>query len=337
MLDEPDFPAEKIIACLLAEFGLPIVQVQFMPLGTDLSTALYRAVAEDETPYFCKIKRGVFDDTSVELPKFLSEKGIAQVIPPFLTKTGQLRAALDETSLVVYPFVEGMSGYDKEMTNRQWSDFGTALKQVHTTELPLALIRNIQTETFASDWRERCKKTLSQLDDWIFDDPVVVELAELLHSRSDQVLELIGCAETIAPMLTARDLEFVLCHSDIHPGNLLLEPKGEVFIVDWDYPMHAPKERDLMFIGGGQGFVGRTAQEEEKLFYGAYGHEPVDPMTLGYYRCERNVIDIVVACEQILFSKQDGQDRAQSLQYLKWYFAPNGPIEIALNSGMARS
>jgi hypothetical protein len=27
------------------------------------------------------------------------------------------------------------------------------------------------------------------------------------------------------------------------------------------YPMLAPKERDLMFIGGGQGFMGRTAQE----------------------------------------------------------------------------
>jgi spectinomycin phosphotransferase len=53
-------------------------------------------VADDETPYFCKLKRGIFDETSVALPNFLSEQGIGQIIPPLATKTGQLRAELDE-------------------------------------------------------------------------------------------------------------------------------------------------------------------------------------------------------------------------------------------------
>ena len=77
MLDKPDFPNEKVIACLQADYGLRIVHVAFLPLGNDLSTAVYRAVAEDETSYFCKLKRGAFDDTSVALPKLLSEAGIA--------------------------------------------------------------------------------------------------------------------------------------------------------------------------------------------------------------------------------------------------------------------
>ena len=48
MLDKPDFEDEKIIACLQAEYGLRIVQVAFLPLGADLSTAVYRAVADDD-------------------------------------------------------------------------------------------------------------------------------------------------------------------------------------------------------------------------------------------------------------------------------------------------
>src|SRR5215203_3835479 len=114
MLDKPDIADEKIIACLQAEYGLRIIQIAFLPLGGDLSTAVYRAVADDETPYFCKLKFGIFDEISVELPKFLSEQGIAQIIPPLITKTGQLWAELDEFKLILYPFVDGKSGFEIE-------------------------------------------------------------------------------------------------------------------------------------------------------------------------------------------------------------------------------
>jgi spectinomycin phosphotransferase len=46
---------------------------------------------------------------------------------------------------------------------------------------------------------------------------------------------------------------------------------GFVYNVDWDHPNLAPKERDLMFIGGAQGFIGHAPQEEETLFYLGYG------------------------------------------------------------------
>ena len=276
MLDKPDFPDEKIIACLQAEYGLRIAHVAFLPLGSDLRTAVYRAVADDETSYFCKLKRGVFDETSVELPTFLSEQGIAQIIPPFATKTGQLRAALEEFHLIVYRFVEGRNGYDVELTDRQWADFGAAFKRIHSTIVPAALTQNIQKETYAPEWRERCKQFVARLDAETFDDPVLIDLAEFLRSKRDMVLDLLGREERLAHVMAARSLECVVCHADIHPGNLFIDTKGALFIVDWDYPVLAPKERDLMFIGGGQGFMGRTAQEEERLFYQGYSQPQID-------------------------------------------------------------
>jgi spectinomycin phosphotransferase len=76
MLEKPDIPDEIIVASLKTDYGLPIVQVTFLPLGGDESTAVYRAVGHNETPYFCKLKRGVFDPASVALPKHLSEQEI---------------------------------------------------------------------------------------------------------------------------------------------------------------------------------------------------------------------------------------------------------------------
>jgi spectinomycin phosphotransferase len=36
-----------------------------------------------------------------------------------------------------------------------------------------------------------------------------------------------------------------------HAGNVVVGADNELTIVDWDEPILAPKERDLMFIGGG--------------------------------------------------------------------------------------
>ncbi len=103
-------------------YGLLVVQVAFLPLGTDLNTAVYRVLADDETPYFLKlIRSGVFDGTSVALPKFLGDQGIVQIIAPLATKTGQLWASLDAFKLILHPFVEGHNGFEVDLSDRHWS------------------------------------------------------------------------------------------------------------------------------------------------------------------------------------------------------------------------
>jgi spectinomycin phosphotransferase len=329
MLEKPDLQDERIIACLQDEYGLLVVQVAFLPLGADRDTAVYRVVTDDETPYFCKLRRGIFDETSVALPKCLSDQGIVQIIAPLATKAGQLWANLDAFKVILYPFVEGHNGYEVSLSDRQWVDFGTALKRIHTAIVPPALIRRIRQETYSPQWRELVKTFLERVEGDAFDDPVAVKLAALLQARRDQILDLVGRAERLAQALLSRSLELILCHSDIHAGNILIDANGAFYIVDWDDPILAPKERDLMFIGGGQGFAGHTAQEEETLFYRGYGQTQIDPAALAYYRYERIIQDIAVFCEQIFLTHEGGKDREQSFRYLASNFLPNGVLEIA--------
>jgi spectinomycin phosphotransferase len=336
MLEKPDLQDETVVACLQDEYGLLVVQVAFLPLGADRDTAVYRAVAEDETPYFCKLRRGVFDETSMALPKCLSDQGIVQIIAPLATKAGQLWTNLDAFRLILYPFVEGHDGYEIDLSDRQWVDFGTALKRIHTAAVPPALIRRIQQETYSPQWREIVKTFLERVDDDAFDDPVAVRLAASLKARRDQILDLVGRAERLARALLSRPLEFILCHSDIHAGNILMDANGAFYIVDWDNPILAPKERDLMFVGGGQMGAGHTPQEEETLFYRGYGQTQIDPTALAYYRYERIIEDIAVFCEQIFLTDEGGKDREQSFLYLASNFVPNGVLEIAYRSDQSR-
>jgi len=124
MLEKPDIQDEKIIACLQAEYGLLIGQLTFLPLGADQNTAVYRVVAGDGRAYFVKLRGSLFDQTSVTLPKFLSDQGIEQIIAPLATKTGSLWANLEAFTVILYPFVEGQNGYKVGLSERQWHDFG---------------------------------------------------------------------------------------------------------------------------------------------------------------------------------------------------------------------
>ena len=197
MLEKPNLQDEKIIACLQNEYGLRVVRVAFLPLGADLNAAVYRIVADNETSYFLKLRGGIFHETSVALPKFLSDQGIAQIIPPLTTKTGQLWASLDAFKVRLYPFVEGHNGYEVDLSERHWHDFGTALKNIHTAKMPPALTRRIRQETYSPKWREIVKTFLERIEDGPFDDPVALKLAAFLKAKRTEILDLVGRAERL--------------------------------------------------------------------------------------------------------------------------------------------
>ena len=335
MLTKPDIQNKRIVACLQDAYRLPVNQVTFLPLGADQNTAVYRASTDDGTQYFVKLRRGIFDETAVTLPKFLSELSIKEVVAPVASHIGTLWVSLGTLKLTVYPYVEGHNGFEVCLSDRHWGDLGTALKRIHTAVVPRVLARHIKRETYSPQWREEVKRFLEGAGDAVLDDPVAVRLTAFLRAEQDEIVDLVGRSERLVLALRVRSPEFVLCHSDIHAGNILIDTNDNLHIVDWDNPIMAPKERDLMFIGGGQGFAGHSAQEEETLFYEGYGQTQIDPVELAYYRYERIIEDIAVYCEQLFLTSEGGEDRKQSLRYLTSNFLPGGAIEIARASDKA--
>ena len=121
-----------------------------------------------------------------------------------------------------------------------------------------------------------------------------------LKENKDTVQILVDRAELLAKKCQDQMGEFVLCHSDIHGGNVLIDEQNSIFIVDWDDPIMAPKERDLMFIGGGVANVWNKPREE-KFFYEGYESINVNQMLIAHYRHERILEDIVLYCKALLF------------------------------------
>jgi spectinomycin phosphotransferase len=336
MLEKPNLSDEKISACLQAAYRLHAATIVFLPLGADLGTAVYRVAGDDDTAYFLKLRSGVFDETSVALPKFFSDQGIAQIIAPLATSTGQLWSNLDAFKMILYPFIEGRNGYEVDLSDHHWIEFGAALKRIHTLTVPPALIDRLQRETYSSKWREIVKTSLARVETDTFDDPVAVELAAYLKAKRGEVIDLVERTERCAEALRAHSPEYVICHADLHAGNILIDATGAFHLVDWDTLIRAPQERDLMYAGGGQFRDTRTPQQEEALFYRGYGQTSIDQRALAYYRYERIVEDIAVECAQIFSAAGGSEDREQALCYFMSNFAPNGVLEIAYHSDRTR-
>ncbi len=330
MLEKPDLPDEKIIACSQDEYGLHLIEIAFLPLGADVNTAVYRVVADNATPYFLKLRRGVFDEISVAVPHFLRVRGIAQIIAPVTTRTSKLWARVDGFTVILYPFVKGQNGFDTNLSDRQWVELGIALKGIHTAVIPPTLTRHIPRENYSPHWREMVTKFQVLIEETAFDDPVAKKLAVFMRSRRDVIHDLVARSERLALALQSRLLEFFLCHADIHAANILIAAEDSFYIVDWDNPILAPKERDLMFVGAGLGICDTTQQAAQ--FYQGYGQTEIDPMALAYYRYERIIEDIAAFCEQLFLTDEGGADRERALHYFVSSFLPNHVVDIAYKS-----
>ncbi|HNS50680.1 MAG TPA: phosphotransferase [Anaerolineae bacterium] len=328
MLEPPGLLPETIAACLQRAYGVEPVEIAFLPLGADVQSAVFRVAAAGGLAYFLKVRWGTFDEMSVALPGYLASQGMRQIIPPLQTRRGMLWAKMGGGRAVLYRWVEGHDGFAAAFSPAQWAELGAALRKLHEISLPPAMAARVSRETYAPQRRNALRRSMSRLGEAV-DDPAARRLATFLEARSDEVAFLVERAEALTRELLARPRPPVLCHSDVHAANILVGPDGSLHIVDWDEPVYAPKERDLMFPGGAQGFLGYGPEEEEALFFRGYGGVRVDAVALAYYRYERIVADLSLFCEQLLFSTEGGTDRAQALGWAIANFAPGGTLERA--------
>jgi spectinomycin phosphotransferase len=333
MLEKPALEDEQIINRLQEEYGLSIEIISFLPLGADVSSSVYRAITIDKEYYFVKLRKGgLFKKSSVVIPNFLSTSGMKQVIPPLKTKTGQLWINITHFIAALYPFVDGHAGLDTKMSSQQWSEFGAALKRFHIADIPKKLTNGIQRENFSPQWRDKVKMHLEYVEKGVFKDHVQIEATDFLKSKKSEILGVVKRDEHLAQILRGKVPEFILCHSDIHGYNLLVDKNGALYIIDWDGLIFAPKERDLMFIGGGHGDSGYSPQEEVEMFYQGYGQTNINKIAIAYYRYERIIMDIVDDCDLIFLSNAGEENQNAALEDLKNKFLPNRYLEIACQS-----
>lgn len=327
MLEKPNLPDGKITACLHQHYSLVIAQVQFLPLGYDSSAWVYRVESTTGDAYFLKVRRGELYPPAFLIPPYLISHGIPQAVAPLPTINQGYWADLEDFHLILYPFIEGDSGLRLGMSEEQWRVYGTCIKRLHSTRLPSELAEQIPRETFVSTWLPKFRALHQEVMVNEYTDPLKRELAAFWRGKRREIEAICNRVDELSQTLPRDAGEFVLCHADIHTGNVLLDRQGGLHIVDWDQPLLAPKERDLMFIGAGVAEIATPAQVN--AFYQGYGEAAINSALLAYYRYEWAVQDMGDFSARVFLWDMGEETRRDAVECFCSLFEPGRIVETA--------
>jgi spectinomycin phosphotransferase len=329
MLNKPKIPDQAVLS-VLRSYGLQSAEATFLP-GGDSNSAVYRVIGGG-IRYFLKLRCGDFDEIAATVPAYLHSKGIIRVMAPIPTTTGQPWIRSHSFDWMLYPFFEGKNGFEHRLSPANWIAFGETMRRVHEIILPPQLARRVPQVSYSAQHRTIVKVLDRQVSDRrSFDDEVAAQVAEFWTKNRADIRTVVERAEQLAEKMRGRAGALVLCHSDLHAGNVLVGSDDALTVVDWDNPIFAPKERDLMFVGGGIGGAWNDSRESGWFFTG-YGLAEIDPIAIAFFRYQRLVVDIAEYGQRMFDIQDSGSDRLSSLCKLATAFLPDNVIDMAHKS-----
>ncbi|HEX5414727.1 MAG TPA: aminoglycoside phosphotransferase family protein [Chloroflexota bacterium] len=329
MLTKPDLPDDQLLACLRNSYGVPARKLEYLPLGADFSSWVYRVEADDDKIYFMKLRKGQVDEVSLLVPRYLKPAGASRVVAPLAPTRGeQPWATVADYAVLLYPFIPGGNAMQLGLTDPQWVEYGAALRQIHSVRLSDDLRRRVPRETFVPAWSlgvRRLQATIEQLDQR---DRHVRETTAVWREKREQITRIVARAEELGRRLQACHGEFVVCHTDIHLANVLVDPAGRLHVVDWDAPLQAPKERDLHFVV--ESSIGRIpiGPREEELIFQGYGTATLDWDALLYYRYDWVSGDLLSYGQQACLVEDASEaSKEHAVDCTRRMFVPGGSVD----------
>ncbi|HEU5229065.1 MAG TPA: aminoglycoside phosphotransferase family protein [Ktedonobacteraceae bacterium] len=321
MREPPKITEEDLRACLLDQYDLSPITLTFLPLGHDYDAGIYRVESEQGTTYALKVTLRPLYEPRYLVPRYLNDQGVASVVAPIPTRSAALWTKLGEWTVILYPFVEGDTSLTG-MTNEQWEQLGSIFQRIHQVMLPSGGFASLRKETFDPTayirW-VRAFETQHAHAQGGGASQRAIRSSWAVHQPT--IHTVVTSLERLAAVLQPRPLPCVICHADLHARNLIRNQAGQVFVIDWDEVMLAPKERDFIFV----------RPPHADAFFQGYGQAEIDWVALTYFLWERIVQDLIECTQNVCFRDDWGEEsKAEAVQLLDVILAEDrGHIDAA--------
>jgi len=321
MREPPRITEEDLRACLQDQYDLSPVTLTFLPLGHDYDAGMYRVASEQGTVYALKVTTRSLYEPRCLVPRYLNDQGIASVVAPIPTRSSALWTQLSDKTVIVYPWISGESSLTG-MTNEQWKQVGTIFQRIHQVMLPLVGFASLRKETFDPTEYVRWVRALeTQHGQTQGRGASERALRSCWVAHQSTIHTVVTSLEKLAAVLQSRSLPCVICHADLHARNLIRNRVGQVFVIDWDEVMLAPKERDFLFV----------RPPHADAFFQGYGQAEIDWVALTYFLWERVVQDLIECTHNVCFRDDWAEEsRAEAVELLEVILAEDwGHIDAA--------
>jgi Ser/Thr protein kinase RdoA (MazF antagonist) len=228
------------------------------------------------------------------------------VARPVPTTNGQFALSLDGGLLILFHWIEGQTVGFERLADDVLCKAATAVGKLHAST-PQIKWTDPPRERFDLPFERGLRHSLDLLPRITSADSAGKQgLRELLLPRRDEIVHLLGRLRELQARARSVDVEPVICHTDLHGGNMMLDGQGVLHLVDWEGAWLAPPEHDLFFFEWDERF------ETHFLPHYQDAYRPVRPKgeLFAFYHTRRNMEDLAEWVVRILYENNgDDQDR----------------------------
>lgn len=257
-----------------------------------------RASTEELTTYI--------DDYVPVLFWLLNHTGLKGKIPvPLLTAAGNYKCEDDEGVYLLYEYISGETIGAQDLNEQQVVQLSEIIGELHRYGDKIS----VDTSKVKENFEVPFIRSLSGVFEEEF-ARLPVDLKDRLRPYQEPIRNKTSEVEQLSAKLRKSDPKMALCHTDIHPWNLMQSGR-QLILIDWEGLKLAPVEADLMFL---------EDQPYYDLFLKGYKNYhndfEINPDALRFYKGRRLLEDIWQFIEQLLYDQQSEADRAVTLNWL---------------------
>jgi len=317
MKTEIDIDKAALIVRLYQEYGIGAVSLTFVPKGEVAYS--YIVDCSSGNRYFLKLfshsrlaQIGVRNtDFYLPLTWILHSKRLLPNVPyPIKTRDGDLQTDFDGQPLVLFNFIDGETlGCDADFSDDILMKLARLVGILHRST-PEIEIEFSNVEHFDIPFEDDLLNGLDALEAITeIDSQGKQELRELLLPRKNEIFGYLERLKELQELAKATGKEKVLCHTDIHGDNLIMDRQGNLHILDWEGAMLAPPEHDLFFLAGEDRFFDVFLPNYQREF----GQVILNSDVFGFYYYRRNLEDLTDWLVRILYENTHEEQNRSDL------------------------
>ncbi len=206
---------------------------------------------------------------------------------------------------MLYEYIDGETVGEKELTEDQVCQLSEILTELHLYGEELPFETAAMKEDFDVPFLQQLRDIVAQEVHHIPN-----ELRQVISPHTEHIKSLVDTVEELSELLKSSPLRMVLCHTDLHNWNLM-QSEQQLILIDWEGLKIAPVEADMMSL------VDKPYYKKLLSIYKkTHQNFVINPDALKFYQGRRKLEDIWEFIEQVLFDKQDEQEKAVTLNYL---------------------
>jgi len=277
MLTESKIDKSLLKDVIQKKFGISVVNFTLVPKWE--AARGYIIESSNHKSFFLKI---YWDDKTTDsafrfADDLFSRAGIVNIAHPIPTSQGQMRIQIRDFQIALFDWISGKTAQEHKLTDIQLEGLGELLAKIHQSKTIIG--EYSVRENFTIPFKDRLVSILSDMSEMTGDSSKYKTKLELfLRPHRQEFMRELEILEKLQRKVRTMNLEFVNCHGEPSPGNILSSDNAEVYLLDWDEPIFAPKEKDLLFfkdnlepvMKGYSGFSSDTVIDQDVLEF--YGH-----------------------------------------------------------------